>query len=135
MPSNTAYNPQNVNEFEKVKLFKDARGIQGTAAAGQSTNFDLTLTDDVLMAGGAIFLAKGAAQGDKVDFQVLAGGQVVAPFITNWFLNPDATKQEVPQSMYPAKIFAGMTLRVIYHSVGQNSVWVAINYNLEKVLV
>jgi hypothetical protein len=136
MPSNTDFNPLNVSEFEKNKMNKDARGVIGTATAGTSTNLDFILTDDILMAGGHAFLAKGAAWGDKVDFQAvhpIAG--VVNQFITGWYLNPDSTQQPLPPSNYPAKIPAGLTLRVVYHSVGATDVEIAVNYNFEKVLV
>ena len=135
MPSNTDFNPQNLRDFEKSKLNKDARGVSMTVTAGTDGVLDLTLTDDILLAGGTIFLAKGAAQGDKVDFQVVhpvAG--VLAQFVTDWFMNPDSTLQAVPPSNYPAKVFAGLILRVIYHSVGGSDVWIAVNYNREKVL-
>jgi hypothetical protein len=135
MPSGTTYDPQNMRDFEKVKLFKDAKGVSGTATAGTTTNLDLALTDDILLAGGSIFLAQGAAAGDKVDFQVLAGGNVIAQFISDWYVDPSTVVQQVPQSNYPAKLFAGMVLRVAYHSVGTSDVWIAVNYNREKVLV
>jgi len=135
MASNTTFDPQNTASFEKSKLFKDAKGVIGTATKETTTNLDLVLTDDVLMTGG-VFLAQGAEWGDKVDFQVIhptAG--VVAQFITDWYLNPDSTLQPIPKSSYPAKLAAGLTLRVVYHSVGATDVKVAINYDREKVLV
>ena len=132
---NTTFDPKNSNDFEKSKLNKDAKGVQGTALAGTSTTLDLALTDDILMAGGSVFLAKGAAQGDTVDFQIVHPTYgVVNQFITSWYLNPDTTKQEIPASNYPAKLKAGLTLRVVYHSVGSTDVWFAINYNREKIL-
>lgn len=135
MPSGTTYDPTNTSFFDKTKLNKDAKGVQATVTAGTSQNIDLTLTDDCLLAGGTVFLAKGAVAGDKVDFQVVhpvAG--VLIQFITDWFVNPDSTAQVVPTVSYPAKAFAGLILRVIYHSTGGANVWVAINYNREKVL-
>lgn len=136
MPNNTAFDPKNLNDFEKTKLNKDARGIQGTAIAGTTTSFDLTLTDDTVMAGGNAFLAKGAVAGDCVSFQIIhpiVG--ILNQFITDWYLNPDSTAQAVPTSNYPAKLPAGLILRVVYTSVGSSDVWVAINYNKEKVLI
>jgi len=135
MASGTTYDPQNITSFEKTKLFKDAKGVSGVAAFGTTTYLDLVLTDDVLMTGG-MFLAQGAAWGDKVDFQVIHPvNGVIAQFITDWYLNPDVTKQEVPGSNYPAKLVAGLTLRVVYHSVGGTDVNIAVNYNREKVLL
>lgn len=136
MPTNTTYNPVHTDQFEKSKLNKDAKGVLGVAVAGASTQLDLTLTDDVLISGGHGFLAKGAAWGDKVDFQVvhpIAG--LVLQFLTGWYVNPDQTQQAIPSSSYPAKLPAGLILRVVYHSVGGTDVDIAVNYNLEKVLV
>jgi hypothetical protein len=130
---NSDYDPQNIYDFEKSKLNKDAKGVIGTAAAGQVTNLDLTITDDMLITGGGL-LAKGAAQGDTVDFQILAGQNLVAQYVTNWAINPDQTQQETPKSNYPAKLPAGLTLRLVYHSVGNNDVWIAINYDREKIM-
>lgn len=135
MATGTAYNPQNINEFEKSKLNKDARGVSATITAGTTQDLDLTLSDDVLMSGGAVFLAKGAAQGDYVQFQVLQGTTIASQFITDWYLNPDVTLQQIPTSNYPAKLVAGLTLRLKYTSTGSTDVWIAVNYNLEKVLV
>ena len=134
MATGTKYDPQNINEFEKSKLMKDGKGVSGTATAGQSTNFDLALSDDFLVTNGFL-MAKGGAAGDKVDFKVLYGETVVAQFITDWFVNPDSTQQDTPKSYFPAKLAAGLTIRLVYHSIGETDVWVAINFDREKVLV
>jgi hypothetical protein len=133
MPTNTNFNPRNINEFEKSKLLKNAIGVSTTAAFGTTTNLDLLLTDDVLVTEG-VLLARNVAQGDKVSFQILMGEMVLNQFITDWYLNPDSTNQQTPKSSYPAKLPAGLTLRVIYTSVGTEDVWIAVNYNLEKIL-
>jgi hypothetical protein len=135
MASNTSYNPTNINNFEKEKLNKDAKGVAATIPAGTSASLDLTLTNDSLIAGGTVFLAKGANPGDKVDFQIvhpLAG--VISQFISDWYVNPDSTLQAVPTANYPAKIPAGLIMRIVYHSTGTSDVWIVVNYNLEKVL-
>lgn len=135
MPTNTTFNPPHLDQFDKTKLNKDAKGVSTTVPAGTSVSLDYTITDDILLAGGTTFLAKGGAQGDTVDFQVVhpvAG--VLNQFISNWYVNPDVTEQAVPPSNYPAKLLAGLILRVVYHSTGANDVWIAVNYNMEKVL-
>ena len=38
------------------------------------------------------------------------------------------------QVPYPAKVYAGLYLRLIYTSTGASNVAVAINYSLHKVL-
>jgi hypothetical protein len=136
MATNTAFNPSNNTEFDKSKMNKDAQGFFFTATAGQETTNNQAVTNDYLMTGGAVLLVKGGAWGDKVTFQVvhpIAG--VVGQFLTNWPINPDSTLQSLPPANYPAKIFAGLTLRAVYTSVGESDVKVAIGYNLEKVLI
>lgn len=136
MPSNTAFDPQNISLFEKSKLNKDAQGVSVTVTAGATVNLDLILADDCVIAGGTCFLAKGSAQGDTVDFQVIHPVYgMINQFVTSWFMDPDSTLQPVPTSNYPAKLFTGLTLRVVYHSTGSSDVWIAVNYNKEKVLV
>jgi hypothetical protein len=135
MATGTFFNPTNIQAFEKSKLNKNAKGVIGTALNGTSTTLDLTMTDDCIIAGGHTFLAKGAAWGDSVDFQVVHPiNGVLAQFINSWYVNPDSTEQSIPPSNYPAKIVAGLILRVVYHSVGATDVGIVINYNLENVL-
>lgn len=135
MPTNTLFDPKNLNEFEKSKLNKDAKGVSVTIPAGTTTNLDMTLAHDYLTTGGSCIVI-GAAQGDTVDFQVIHPVYgVVNQFITNWFINPTTSYQEIPTSFYPAKLPTGLILRVVYHSVGLANVWIAVNYDLEKVLI
>jgi hypothetical protein len=140
MPINTTYNPLNLNDFEKTKINKNAQGVSIIIPAGTDVSIDLLLTDDTLVTG-ADCLVKGAIAGDTVDFQIygpnpLTGiSGVLNQFVTKWFINPDSTQQSTPHSNYPAKIPAGLTLRIIYHSTGTTDVWFAANYNLEKVLI
>lgn len=136
MASNTAFNPPNINEFDKFKMNKDGHGVLGVASHGTSTTLDYTLADDMIIAGGHTFLANGVNWGDYVEFQVvhpIAG--VLLQFLSTWYLNPEVIKQEVPPSNYPAKLTAGLILRVVYHSTGSADVPIAVNYNLERVLV
>lgn len=136
MPTGTTFDPINTNFFEKTKLNKAARGVIATITAGATQSLDLTLTDDVIMAGGTVFLAKDASWGDKVAFQVVHPALgVVNEFIESWYVDPSVIKQEVPPSNYPAKLVAGLILRIVYQSTGTTDVKIAVNYNLEKVLV
>lgn len=135
MASNTNFNPANVSEFEKTKLNKDAHGVATTVTAGTTANLDYTIADDMLISGGHSLLVRGGHQGDTISFQVVhpvAG--VLLQFVTDWYVNPDVTAQQVPTSNYPAKLSTGLILRLVYTSTGTSDVWVASNYNLEKVL-
>lgn len=69
MPSNTTYNPPNVDAFVKTALNYDAIGITGTASAGSTTNIDHALTDDMLLTGAQV-LTNTANFGDSLTFQV-----------------------------------------------------------------
>jgi hypothetical protein len=135
MPINTVFDPKNLNEFEKAKINKYGKGISATITAGTNQNIDFVLSDDFLMTGGSCIVI-GAEKGDYVDFQVIHPVYgVVNQFITEWYINPNQSQQEIPRSFYPAKLFAGLTLRVIYHSIGVANVWIAVNYDMEKILV
>lgn len=134
MPTNTTYDPQHIREFQKGYLNKSAKGFSFTATAGQSTSHDYTLTDDMLITGGSL-LVSGGVWGDTVDFQVvhpIAG--VLAEYVSDWYINPASVLQKTPSVDYPAKLPAGLILRVIYNSVGETNVNVAINYDMELVL-
>jgi hypothetical protein len=139
MPSNTGFDPRNIDDFEKSKLNKDTKSKFQTADLGTTTNIDFTLSDDVLLAGGSVFLVKNAKWGDRVSFQILYGQNVIMQFITDWYLNPESIKQDIPSSNYPAKLSTGLVLRIVYTSIGivgtDSPPEVAINYNFEKVLM
>ena len=86
MPINTVFDPSNVNFFDKTKLNKDAQGLQMTVTAGTTGTIDLTLTMDIVVAGGSVLLAKGAAPGDYVEFQIVHPIYgVINQFITKWY--------------------------------------------------
>lgn len=134
MPINTKYDPQHSKDFQKGLLNKDAKGQSGTVIAGSTTSFDMPLQDDMLITGG-VLLSKNANQGDKVHFQIVHSTYgVIAQYVTDWFINPEVVEQRTPSIEYPAKLQAGLILRLVYVSTGQNDVWVAINYDREKVL-
>lgn len=142
MPSNTTYKPVRVDDFESSKLNYDAYGMSTTVSLGQSGHLDLTLSDDCLLTG-AWFITNGGTFGDVVNFQVVdtsgaftgTPGTVLNQFVTNWYVPPSVDAQF--EIAYPAKVYAGLTLRLVYTSVGFGivGVFVAVNYSLHKVLV
>lgn len=142
MASNTTFNPPNENDFDKTKMQKDAKGLRAVISASGSTNIDLDITDDVLLVGGFLIVTP-AFDGDTVDFQVvhpIAG--VIAQFISGWQLDPSTAKQDTPTSKFPAKIPAGLKLRVVYHATGPDllgllntQIVVKINFDMHKVLI
>lgn len=136
MPTNTIYNPKNINEFEKEKLNKSAVGQTFTVTKGTTQNLDIAITDDSLVMDSCI-LVDGAAKGDNWTMQVvhpIAG--VVFQGVTTWLVDWTKLQQPIPKANFPAKVFAGLTLRIVYQSVGtENDVWVGINLDKDKVLV
>jgi len=140
MPTNTTYNPPNMMSFVKTALNFDARGFSTIVTAGTTSHIDFTLTDDMLITGAWVVTNNGN-YGDTASLQVIdtngtftgVPGTVLNTFMTNWYLPPQTSEQF--DIAYPAKIFAGLTLRIIYTSTGSNNVFVAINYKLHRVLI
>jgi hypothetical protein len=143
---NSNYNPSSIDSFEKTKVTANNQGAKGLALAGQSTNIDLALTDDHLLTGVNL-IAKGSAFGDTVSLQIVDALGTLPnglSFPVGTILNQFATVLNVPDDIqekfnedsgYPAKLYAGLTIRLIYTSVGTSDVQVAINYKLHKVLI
>ena len=141
MPSNTTYNPVRTTDFEKTKLNFNGQGVTSTINAGTTTNIDYLLADDCLITGLELIVNNGN-YGDFANIQVIdttgftgyPAGTVLEQIGTNWYLSPSTDTQF--DIAYPAKIIAGLTLRIIYTStllVG--TTFVAINYKLHKVLI
>lgn len=141
MPSATKYAPISIVEYGAKDLNAALRGTKFVATAGTDTSNDLLISDDSLI-DGAIVHVIGAVLGDKLKCQVIdkdnvlgAGANYVAgQYVTDWYINPEKTEQLDYQCQYPAKIYAGLYLRVIYTSVGGANVDVICNYKLHKVL-
>lgn len=134
MPSNTNFNPRNVNEFEKSKLNKDAIGVSETVPAGTTKDIDFTLSDDSLVMR-SVLLVDGGVKGDKWTMQIVhpvAG--VVFQAVTDWLVDWTVVQQPIPLSNFPAKIFSGLKLRIKYTSTGANDVWVGLNIDKDKIL-
>jgi hypothetical protein len=104
----------------------------GTCAAGQTTNIDITpsSTEDRWVSGG-ILLTDNSARGDTVSFSVvhpLAG--VVETYVPSWAVLSGLSQQKI--EVYPARIPAGLKLRVSYTSVGGTDAYCAVNYYLHR---
>ena len=139
--------PQDVSIAEN-KPFADAKGfrarfkgISGIATAGQTTNIDYTLSEERYITGVRL-LVKDCAFGDNVDLEIVdttytyAGilysaddngtawsvsqpnGVVLDRFGESWYVANDGETQPDVVVPYPARLLAGLTVRIIYHSVG-----------------
>ena len=126
---NSTYNPMNISDLEKGKLNFNGQKIQGTCVAGGSVNVDLTLTDDHLMTGASLQLS-GNNPGDSIQFQIVHPVAGVLNQFIDWY-----AKEFDKEMNYPAKIPAGLILRLVYNSTGASNVDIFINYSLHKVLI
>ena len=140
MATGTTYKPIKVSDFESSKLNYNAQGVATTITAGSAQNLDYLLADDCLITG-AWMMSNDGYFGDTANFQIVdttgftgyPAGTVLNQFITNWYIPP--TMDDQFDLQYPAKIIAGLTLRLAYQSTGPTDVFLAINYKLHKVLV
>jgi hypothetical protein len=135
------YAPGNSSEYSAKDLNADFKGMKFTASAGTTTTNDLQINDDVLV-DGAVFHAIAGEFGDKAKFQIIdkdnvmgfGANVVLAQFVTDWYINPDISTQLNERSPYPAKIYSGLYVRVVYDSVGSTDVKCILNLRLHKVL-
>jgi hypothetical protein len=126
---NSTYNPVRMDALDKNSAAFNAQKTGGVAAAGATTNFDLVLTDDHIFCGVSAKFT-GGQDFDSVKLQIVhpTNGVVLQP--ADWY----AIEMEKTLPI-PAKIPAGLTIRVVYTNVGANPANVMVNYDLYKVLV
>ncbi len=131
---NSTYDPRCVDDFEKSKIVTAFIGLQGTCPFGQTTNIDYSLTDDVLFTGGE-FLAKNSLFGDKFSLQIVHPiNGVIYTFVNDFGVTDDSQTKMVKQSVIPAKLPAGLIIRLAYTSTGETDVKLIINLYLFKIL-
>ena len=132
----STYAPVHTSQFNALSLKFNGQGAIGTVPAGTTADIDLLVTADHLLTGGVV-ISSGAAFGDKATLQVVdvggtyaSAGTVLNQFVTNWYVSEAPLVLEVD---YPAKILAGLTLRLKFTSTGGAEVKAAANYMLHKV--
>ena len=139
---NSTFDVINERDYNKDVLSVSYRSAQGTVAAGQTGNVDFTLTDDMFL-NGLQLLAKGSNFGDTVTLQIVSltgtlgngvevgpPGTVLNTFGVNVGIVDDVQEKINETTNYPAKILAGMTVRVIYSSTGSADVNLIVNYRM-----
>lgn len=140
MPSGTIFKPLNINEFTADVLNYAADAVSAVCTPNTTTTIDYTVSDDVMFTGLQAITDNGN-YGDYVVMQIvdinnimgLGAGAVLLQPIKKWFMPPVANMQY--DVVYPAKIYTGLTIRVIYTSTSLAvSPFVALNYKLHKVL-
>jgi hypothetical protein len=139
---NSKYNPASFQEYSAKDLNVNLTGHKFVAAANTPTSCDFVVTDDYLIDGAEINVINSNI-GDTITAQVIdkdnvmgyGANLVLRQFVTDWYVNPSTTQQIEYTSRYPAKIFAGLYLRIIYKSTHESTpADVIVNYNLHKVL-
>lgn len=143
MPSNTIYKPLRAAELDANKVNANAQGATGSLAFGSSNvNINLLLADDCLITG-VVFFVNNANFGDFANLQIVDTAGILAPpgtvlmqVATNWYVCPNELTNIDFQ--YPAKVYTGLTLRLVYSSAGTpggGNTNAYINYKLHKCLV
>lgn len=128
MAINTSFDPKSKNEMSKSNLNFNGQKMVGTIPAASIGSIDITLTDDHLLTGASLLLS-GNSIDDEVKFQIVMGTTVVNQF-ADWY-----AKDLDFQVDYPARIPAGITIRVSYKNTGTSSVKVRVNLMLHKILI
>ena len=130
------------SELNQNNLIKNCQGTKGIMAAGAMTNLDYLIADDALVTGFR-FLFGGGVYGDTLTGQSVdvsgdftgTPGEILSQFFTNLNITPNQLAPECMMTIYPSKVFVGITLRMIYNSVGTSDVSGWANYDLEKILI
>lgn len=113
-------------------FFARFSGMEGVAIHGTDTEIDYLIVEERYINGVRI-IAKGAAWGDYLKFQVIHPIYgMVNEFGTKWYIDADNSKQDDVIVPYPAKLPAGVTVRILYTSVGETDVLVYANLYLHK---
>lgn len=124
---------------DKVKF--RGEGLSFTATAGASTTFDHILSEARLLDGIQLIL-KDQAFGDSVDLKIVdvnntlgyGAGVVLDAFSTGWRVASDRQDQGQIRLPYAAEVLAGLSIRLVYHSVGASNVSVEANLFAHKYM-
>lgn len=128
-------------EIAVDKPFKDAAGFRarftgysGTALKTTVTSLDFQIPAERWI-NGVQLIVSNHVLGDKVDFKIVdvsglysPAGTVLDDFATNWFMDPGTSNQGICRTEFPARLYAGLWMRLAYTSVGTvNDVTVLMN--------
>lgn len=143
---NSTFNPDTLEGFTKNLMAVDWQSTQSTVTAGVTQNIDFLVPRDMLLVGLQL-LAKGSSFGDTATLQIvcvsgtLLNGAAICPpntvlnqFGTNIGIGDDSQLKIDMISQFPAKLFGGLTIRLIYTSTGANNVQIISNYKLLSIL-
>ena len=130
------------------------KGYEAVATKNTTTPLDFLVSEDRYISGVHLIMCDHVF-GDSVDFQVVdkdgvgvalgwydqatfdfLGEYVADTFGENWYAESDKQKQEPVIVPYLAKIYAGLYIRVNYHSVGTvDDVKLKANMRLHKKVI
>jgi hypothetical protein len=136
------YAPNQKSQYSAKDMNTNFQGKRFEPVAGEASNHDFLVTDDMILDGARVYV-NGASDGDYIGAQVVdvdnilgyGAGFVLQTFVDKWFLSPAVTLQFDHNSDYPAKIYGGLYIRIIYHSVGETApAAMLVNFKLHKVL-
>lgn len=136
----TKYRPKSKLEYSQSDLTADFKGFIFDATQNAQTINDNIVPYDVLIDGAEVYISGGQI-GDSISAQVVDINNVMGyglnvvlgRYVTNWFIVPN--QKSIVVSEYPAKIFSGLFLRLIYNNISLTSpAKVIVNYRLHRVL-
>lgn len=135
MAQNTTYNPERTSEFSKNYLNFNGQSIRGSVNSQEVITSDYTLSDDHLLTGG-VLIVKDARIDDRVSLQIVHPVHgVVNQFVTDYGMSEDSQVQFNINLEYPAKIFAGLTIRCKYEaSIDRAERKFVLNLKLHKII-
>ena len=140
--NNSQYSPTSRESYSSKDLNTDFKGAKFTVTANGNTNCDFKVLDDSIL-DGLVLDVVDSALGDKITFQVIDKDNVLGygenvvlkQFATDIYVAPGIVRQVDYASSYPAKIYAGLYLRMIYTSTSLTlSPTILIRYKLHKIL-
>ncbi len=116
--------------------FYRGKGFEFTAAASSITDFDYLVAADRSIDGSEIWLGSNVF-GCKATFQVVDVSGILAPagtvlneFATDWNIHPTEDNSQRPG--YPAKILAGLFIRIKLNNPSANAIQVYGNLRLHE---
>jgi len=114
-------------------------GFSATATKTTSTDVEYEIVEERLINGVQLILNNHVV-GDSADFKVVdknnvlgyGAGVVLNVFGSGWLVSP-SDSQPMIVLPYPANLYAGLFIRIVYHSIGTvNDVFVGANLFLHK---
>lgn len=128
-----------IKGFKRHKTKYWRRSFNYTAPAGVNTNFDVPLTQDIWLSGGAYKVDGNAVWGDRLEFIIVDVDGIISPpgtvlsrYVDDEYLWQGATEREITTDG-AAKIIAGLYLRVRYYSIGATPVKFIVRHFMRRM--